>query len=202
MLRTKCPHCSREIRAADEQAGKRVRCPDCKEVVKLPDASTAVQSPPPAATAMSAAARKRRADDEEEVPVVRPVDDDEDDDRDRRRKRRRREEDRDYDDDDDDDDDDRPRRRRRRRQGPYADCPNCGAYGDATKVGFTWWGGIVGPALFHHVQCNRCGNCYNGKTGKSNNVAIAIYVGAGLLLGVIIGFIGCMVAVGSHLIGH
>ena len=197
MLRAQCPNCSKEIRAADAQAGKRVRCPDCKEVLTLPDASTAVQSPPErpnaAKSAVSAAPPKRRPDDEEEAaPMVVPVDDDDDDDRERRRKRRRR------DDDDDDDDDDRPRRRRRRRRGPYADCPNCGARGDATKVTFTWWGGIVGPALFSHVQCNECGAGYNGKTGKSNNTAIAIYVGVGVVFGLAIGFVGCMAVVGSH----
>ena len=87
--------------------------------------------------------------------------------------------DRDRDDRDRDDDDReerRPRRRRRSRgDGEFAPCPNCDS-GRATKVGFTWWGGILGPRLFSHVKCNDCGTTFNGKTGKSNNGAIAIYV--------------------------
>ncbi len=67
----------------------------------------------------------------------------------------------------------------------YAPCPSCSnTY--ASKVGFTWWGGALGPALFTHVKCYRCGNTYNGKTGRSNNTAIAIYVGVSTVLGLII----------------
>ena len=67
----------------------------------------------------------------------------------------------------------------------YAPCPSCSnTY--ANKVGFTWWGGALGPALFTHVKCYRCGNAYNGKTGRSNNTAIAIYVGVSTVLGLII----------------
>jgi hypothetical protein len=97
------------------------------------------------------------------------LDDDEDDDAPRRR--------RPY---EDDEDEDRPRRRRRSRRGPYAECPNCGCPGHATRVGFTWWGGIIGPALFTHVRCRDCDTCYNGKTGNYNTTAIAIYVSVGL----------------------
>jgi len=68
----------------------------------------------------------------------------------------------------------------------YAPCPNCSCT-DADKVSFTWWGGVVGPALFTHVRCQECGTTYNGKTGKSNNTAIAIYMVVGLGLGVVIG---------------
>jgi len=56
----------------------------------------------------------------------------------------------------------------------YAPCPKCGST-DAKKVGYTWWGGALGPALLHHAKCNQCGNTYNGKTGKSNVTAIVIY---------------------------
>jgi predicted nucleic-acid-binding Zn-ribbon protein len=56
----------------------------------------------------------------------------------------------------------------------YAPCPKCGGT-EATKVSYTWWGGALGPAIFHHVKCSRCGATYNGKTGKSNTSAIIIY---------------------------
>lgn len=59
-------------------------------------------------------------------------------------------------------------------QPQYAPCPKCGST-NAQKVGYTWWGGALGPALFHHVKCNSCGTTYNGKTGKSNVTAIIIY---------------------------
>jgi len=56
----------------------------------------------------------------------------------------------------------------------YAPCPKCGST-EANKVGYTWWGGVLGPSLFHHVKCTRCGATYNGKTGKSNVTAIIVY---------------------------
>lgn len=56
----------------------------------------------------------------------------------------------------------------------FAPCPNCSST-KADKVTFTWWGGLLGPSLFTHVKCQGCGTAYNGKSGKSNDVAIAIY---------------------------
>lgn len=67
-------------------------------------------------------------------------------------------------------------------QGPqFAPCPNCGCT-FATKVGFTLWGGVLGPWLFTHVKCQQCQTAYNGKTGKSNTTAIVMYVVVSLLL--------------------
>lgn len=57
---------------------------------------------------------------------------------------------------------------------PYAPCPNCTGT-DSKEVGFTWWGGIIGPKLLHHVKCQRCGTAYNGRSGKSNTTGIVIY---------------------------
>jgi transposase-like protein len=56
----------------------------------------------------------------------------------------------------------------------YAPCPNCGQ-SNAKKVGFTWWGGALGPNMFTHVKCQNCETEYNGKTGKSNQTNILIY---------------------------
>jgi hypothetical protein len=67
----------------------------------------------------------------------------------------------------------------------YAPCPNCSAR-EATKISYTWWGGIVGPRMFHHVKCSKCGTTYNGKTGKSNQTAIAIYVTVWMTIGLAI----------------
>ncbi len=67
----------------------------------------------------------------------------------------------------------------------FAPCPNCGNT-IASKIGFTWWGGMLGPALFTHVKCYRCGSAYNGKTGKWNTVAIAIYIAVGTVLGILL----------------
>ena len=55
-----------------------------------------------------------------------------------------------------------------------APCPKCGNT-DAKKVSYTWWGGFIGPKVFNHVKCTRCGYTYNGKTGKSNITAVIIY---------------------------
>ena len=53
-------------------------------------------------------------------------------------------------------------------------CPKCKST-DIEKVKFSWWGGILGPRLFNHVKCKKCGYTYNGKTGKDNTKAIFIY---------------------------
>jgi len=56
----------------------------------------------------------------------------------------------------------------------YVPCPNCGRL-DIKKVGYTWWGGAMGPKMFNHVRCNHCGTTYNGKTGASNTMMILLY---------------------------
>ena len=66
---------------------------------------------------------------------------------------------------------------------PHAPCPNCGN-SSAGPVSFTWWGGVLGPRLLHHVRCQNCQECYNGKTGRSNNTAITIYVVVSALIGI------------------
>jgi hypothetical protein len=70
----------------------------------------------------------------------------------------------------------------------YAPCPTCGNT-FASKIGFTWWGGVLGPSLLTHVKCARCGNAYNGKTGKSNTTAIAIYVAVTGVIGLILAIV-------------
>jgi hypothetical protein len=41
--------------------------------------------------------------------------------------------------------------------------------------------------LLTHVKCAQCGQAYNGKTGKSNDTAIAIYLIVSLVIGLAIG---------------
>lgn len=57
----------------------------------------------------------------------------------------------------------------------FLSCPSCGSY-DVRKVFYTWWGGTLGPALLTHVRCQNCGTRYNGKTGRSNATAIAVFL--------------------------
>lgn len=54
-------------------------------------------------------------------------------------------------------------------------CPFCHQPATAFPVGFTWWGGVLGPKLLHHAKCSACGRAYNAKTGKSNTTGIVIY---------------------------
>ncbi|MEO8648743.1 MAG: hypothetical protein ABI539_06220 [Acidobacteriota bacterium] len=56
----------------------------------------------------------------------------------------------------------------------YQPCPRCGA-GNAQKLSFTWWGGLLGPKLLTHVKCGNCAHKFNGKTGKDNTTGIVIY---------------------------
>ncbi len=65
----------------------------------------------------------------------------------------------------------------------YAPCPNCGST-NATRIGFTWWGGALGPALLKLVRCNQCNTQYNGKTGKSSTKGIILYSIVGISLGI------------------
>jgi hypothetical protein len=186
MIHITCQHCSRDIRVADEHAGKRIRCPGCKEVLTLPAAAAAPQpakaAPVPSSIKKTAPPpipkRRPPEDDDEEIAVAEAVDEDEDE---------------------DEDDEPRPRKRKRRkrrgRQGSYADCPNCDAPGDASPVGFTWWGGILGPRLLSHVRCNDCGTCYNGSSGKSNDTAILIYVLVSLFITLMVGGLALVAAI-------
>lgn len=57
----------------------------------------------------------------------------------------------------------------------FLSCPTCGSY-DVKKVPYTWWGGALGPALLTYVRCQGCGTQYNGKTGRSNTAAIAVFL--------------------------
>jgi hypothetical protein len=168
MIHITCQHCTRDIRVADEHAGKKIRCPGCKEVLVLPAAAPAVKpakaapapSPSPIKKAAPPPVPKRRPpeDDDEEIAVADAVAEDEDEDDEPRPRKRKR-----------------IKRRSRGRKGRYADCPNCDAPGDASPVVFTWWGGMIGPRLLSHVRCDDCGTCYNGSSGKSNDTAILIY---------------------------
>lgn len=58
--------------------------------------------------------------------------------------------------------------------GQYVPCPQCRTP-DPEKVGFTWWGGLIGPRMLSHVKCRACGKAYNGKTGQDNTTGIVIY---------------------------
>ncbi|MEP7237767.1 MAG: hypothetical protein ABI685_07880 [Ferruginibacter sp.] len=53
-------------------------------------------------------------------------------------------------------------------------CPKCGSK-TITPVKYTWWGGLLGPKLFHHTKCESCNYRFNRKTGKSNTMPIVLY---------------------------
>ena len=55
-------------------------------------------------------------------------------------------------------------------------CPKCQQDVVPNPVGFTWWGGLIGSKIINHVECPACGTRFNGRTGKSNDTAIAIYM--------------------------
>ena len=68
-------------------------------------------------------------------------------------------------------------------------CPKCGSDG-GKRVGYTWWGGAIGPRILNHTKCNTCGTTYNGKTGRSNTQGIVLYTVVVLILAVL-----CMVLI-------
>jgi uncharacterized paraquat-inducible protein A len=161
MIKFKCPHCDRDVSVADEHAGKKARCPACREIFQIPQARAAVEEIPEARPRPKAAPpeRPRRpapVEEEEDLPEAEAADDEPEEEA----------------------EEERPRRKKKkiRARGQWADCPNCDAPGDATRIWYTWWGAWLGPLLICHVRCNRCGTAYNGNSGQYNTAAIAIYV--------------------------
>ena len=67
----------------------------------------------------------------------------------------------------------------------HAPCPRCGT-ANAAPVGFTWWGGVLGPRVFHVVRCLQCNIQYNGKTGGTLTKGIVIYTGVALGVGLLV----------------
>jgi phage FluMu protein Com len=196
MIKFKCPHCPKVLNVGDEYAGKKVRCPACKEVLTLPAGSTAVEvAPAPKAQAVRKAPPKEAPapapvrQGKPPAPKRRPV---EEDDEDMAEIEAEEEEEIEA-----EEEDEQPRKKskkgKRGKKGEFADCPECGSSG-AKRVHYTWWGGVLGPRLLCHVKCRDCGTAYNGRTGNYNTVGIIIYstvalsiafaflVGAGMFL--------------------
>ncbi len=190
MIRFLCPHCSYKVTAGNSLAGKPGKCPLCEKDLVIPNEPRGEPAPPPPLPkedmSLAEPVDALPADDVP-TPVHPPNTDDrctdrpgarrpdaEDDFGDRSRSRAHA-----------DDDYDNRVGRRPRRSGMYADCPNCRAPGDATKVSFTWWGGMLGPAIINCVRCRQCGTQYNGAHGDYNGVRILIYqlVAGGLVVG-------------------
>lgn len=54
-------------------------------------------------------------------------------------------------------------------------CPKCKS-SSLKKVKYTWWGGIIIPAIINITKCEQCGKTFNGNTGKSNAAAIVFLI--------------------------
>lgn len=67
-------------------------------------------------------------------------------------------------------------------------CPQCGS-GNVDSVSYTWWGGVIGPRIFHHTKCKGCGYTYNSKTRKSNNTNILLFSLIGVVVGLALVFL-------------
>lgn len=70
----------------------------------------------------------------------------------------------------------------------FLNCPECDS-SSVKKIPYTWWGGALGPALLTHVRCQSCGTAYNGKTGRSNSSAIAVYL---IVATALVGVLTCL----------
>jgi transposase-like protein len=53
-------------------------------------------------------------------------------------------------------------------------CPKCGS-NSVRAVGWTWWGGMLGPKTMNHTKCQSCSYTYNSKTRQSNTKGIVLY---------------------------
>jgi len=68
-------------------------------------------------------------------------------------------------------------------------CPGCRADVAPAPVGFTWWGGMLGSKLLHHVECPACHVRFSGITGRSNAGRIAAYLSLAAGLVVLLGYL-------------
>lgn len=64
-----CSGCSASFNVKDEYAGKRGKCPKCKEPLTIPGGSDTVKMPPPAGKPVTAAKQQPVADDEGDRPT-------------------------------------------------------------------------------------------------------------------------------------
>ena len=159
----------------------KVRCPSCDKSLNVPDAYAGKKAKCPACQENLTLPEAPV----EVTPLVPassrsgppPLPEEDYDDRPRRRPR-------------DDDYDDRPRRRGRV-GGEWAPCPNCG-HDEATRLHWTFWGSMIGPAIINVVRCGMCGTNYNGVHGDYNYTRIAIYMAVSTLVGLMI--VGAIIA--------
>ena len=190
MIKVRCAKCGKTLNIPDQFAGKKGKCPGCQEMLIIPAPPAPVEEVEEAQEIEEEPAEEVEAEEEERI-ADRPANRRSRPDRGRGRGRARG-----------------PAGRRgsvpgrpwttmrtrrgrgqqrRKSAGEWAECPNCGA-ADATRVRWTWWGGLVGPMIINTVRCNDCGTKYNGVHGDSNTTRIVIYtVIVGLISLVIIG---------------
>ena len=79
----------------------------------------------------------------------------------------------------------------------WAPCPGCGN-DEAARVHWTFWGGMIGPAIINVVRCHRCGVSYNGVHGDYNGGRIAIYIVVSIVLGLVIAGIVIAVSIAAN----
>jgi DNA-directed RNA polymerase subunit RPC12/RpoP len=162
-IHTACSSCGKNLRVRDELTGKKVMCPACGTsfvVAAVSDETVTADEP-----------KSRPAPVQDKVSAKLmgkkppPLEDE-----------------------DGDQFGEPPIRSREKRGSKYVPCPECSSR-HANKVGFTWWGGLVGPWLLTHVKCDECGTTFNGATGKSNTSAIAVYVSVSFVIALALMFL-------------
>ena len=209
MIKVRCAKCGKTLNIPDQFAGKKGKCPGCQEMLTIPAASAEVSAVAPAPPTARKPAPPAPVEEVEEVEEAQEVEEEEpaeeveseEEERIADRPANRRSRPAENEEEErvarqparkrprpvEDDEDAPPQRKRRKSGGEWAECPSCGAC-DATRVRWTWWGGLVGPMIINTVRCNDCGTKYNGVHGDSNTTRIVIYtVVAGLISLVIIG---------------
>jgi hypothetical protein len=212
-----CPNCQRRSRLPDALIGKKVKCPQCKEIF------TALVAGPPTAKTEAVKSKKddadpgyevvdedegdgkpsrrRRSDDDDDDervadrPRSRRRSDDDDDEDDERVTRRRRRFSRDDDDDDDDDDDyDRPRSR-----------PKVRANWPRVLSGLTliMWATILSVclAIMMFLGVMICGGMGAAAAARGGPAAGAGAVG-GLVILAVVGVLGGLACYVMRIVGH
>lgn len=166
-VRAVCPKCEAAVKVEADSLGEWVTCPKC-------DKDFVAKQPRAAAKPLAKPVSRRDEHEEDEERPRRKSRREEEDDEDARPRKKGRDgrsgkgpsgdfafNDDSGDRDEEDDEDDRPRRR-----GPRPGmCPGCGSR-KSSKVTYTWWGGLIGPAVFGLVKCGKCRKQYMGGSGK------------------------------------
>ena len=67
-------------------------------------------------------------------------------------------------------------------------CPYCNAL-TPQKLGFTWWGGMIGAPMLGIWRCGNCHKSYRPTSGQPATLAISMYLTVSVIIGLALGLV-------------